>query len=429
MRTISLIWITFALLAAYAEPQASSSDHRTVTDTQKPNDIFTAYVTTPSSPKKFLMLVDTGVSTTHLSISTASSMGVNPTGELEPLNVDFENKVVRVEVGTDVDLAPVGKPDGYVNIRPHISDPSASESEIISNTLSKYDGVLGMDWISKIAFEMDFKTKVIEIFGLAKHNVEEQSIIFTSSRGDQSAIFLRTDLFGEFTLCYVDTEDISSEGIFIPRNSSLYDLVFKRMDERKVINASRESAVAGVVAQSVFSDIGIDGLASPNGILVELELWSENPPKWAENGARNDCSIGYSLLKNSQIVHTLSGKSYVKGEIDFTYDRTGITGYSVSPSGDVLINGVLTDSPADAAGLRRGDQLIAINDKPIVNGAQITDALYLVYQDAGTSVKVTFEQNYFDEKADELHHVDLVLSDVLEGDYVAIRNIPKSPTR
>jgi serine protease DegQ len=72
--------------------------------------------------------------------------------------------------------------------------------------------------------------------------------------------------------------------------------------------------------------------------------------------------------------------------------------FGLTSSGGALIAGVLRDSPADRAGLRAGDVLIAINDKPIINSASMLNLIAVLEPNKNATLKIVRAQQKMDIK-------------------------------
>ncbi len=72
--------------------------------------------------------------------------------------------------------------------------------------------------------------------------------------------------------------------------------------------------------------------------------------------------------------------------------------FGLTSAGGALIAGVLRDSPADRAGLKAGDVLIAINDKPIINSASMLNLIAVLEPNKNATLKIVRAQQKMDVK-------------------------------
>lgn len=72
--------------------------------------------------------------------------------------------------------------------------------------------------------------------------------------------------------------------------------------------------------------------------------------------------------------------------------------FGLSSASGALIAGVLTNSPADRAGLKAGDVLIAINDKPIMNSATMLNLIAVLEPNKNATLRIVRAQQKMDIK-------------------------------
>jgi serine protease DegQ len=70
--------------------------------------------------------------------------------------------------------------------------------------------------------------------------------------------------------------------------------------------------------------------------------------------------------------------------------------FGLSSAGGALIAGVLRGSPADRAGLKAGDVLIAINDKPIINSAAMLNLIAVLEPNKNATLRIVRAQQKMD---------------------------------
>jgi len=72
--------------------------------------------------------------------------------------------------------------------------------------------------------------------------------------------------------------------------------------------------------------------------------------------------------------------------------------FGLSSASGALVAGVLTNSPADRAGLKAGDILVAINDKPVLNSATMLNLIAVLEPNKNAMLKIVRAQKKMDIK-------------------------------
>ena len=72
--------------------------------------------------------------------------------------------------------------------------------------------------------------------------------------------------------------------------------------------------------------------------------------------------------------------------------------FGLSSVSGALVAGVLTNSPADRAGLKAGDILVAINDKPVLNSATMLNLIAVLEPNKNAMLKIVRAQKKMDIK-------------------------------
>ncbi len=72
--------------------------------------------------------------------------------------------------------------------------------------------------------------------------------------------------------------------------------------------------------------------------------------------------------------------------------------FGLSSASGALVAGVLANSPADRAGLKAGDVLVAINDKPVINSATMLNLIAVLEPNKNAKLKIVRAQKKIDIK-------------------------------
>jgi serine protease Do len=157
----------------------------------------------------------------------------------------------------------------------------------------------------------------------------------------------------------------------------------------------------GILGERGYEDfIQTDAPINPGnsgGALVDAEgrLVGINTAILSRTGG--SIGIGFAIpasLARNTATSLMNGGKVERGYLGVTIrslDTTLAESFGVAAGHGSLIEGIAPDSPADKAGMKRGDVITAIDGKPVVSESDLR--LYVAQKKPGTTIKLTYFRN------------------------------------
>lgn len=248
--------------------------------------------------------------------------------------------------------------------------------------LRRLDGIIGYSMLRHYAVEVDMDRHVLT---LSRERValppDATSVPFTL---DSGFVFVQARIQGQPGKILIDTGDRSSLTLFGPF-AKQHDMYGRFGGVRDVLTGF---GIGGPVYGDVFALPQLDILGVRlTGITTRASR--QTGGAFASRIAAG--SIGGGLLKRFDIVYDYPHSTlYVWKSADFAvrdaYDRGGLW---ISMRGDhAYVAGLLPSGPAARAGLRQGDDIIAVNGKRIEPVDVLTLRAMFAGRPPGTTIKV-----------------------------------------
>ena len=254
-------------------------------------------------------------------------------------------------------------------------------------SLPRLDGIIGYSMLSHYAVEVDMDRHVLT---LSREHLalppDAISVPFTLESG---FVFVQARIQGQPGRILIDTGDRSSLTLFGPfaKEHSMYG---RFGGVRDVLTGF---GIGGPVYGDVFALPQLDVLGFR---LTSITTRASRQSGGAFASKIAAASIGGGVLRRFNIVYDYPYRRlYVWKSADFPvadgYDRAGLW---ISARGDhAYVAGLLPSGPASRAGLRQGEDIIAVNGHRIDPGDVLTLRAMFASSKPGTSITVVSESH------------------------------------
>jgi len=253
--------------------------------------------------------------------------------------------------------------------------------------LARLDGIIGYSMLRHYAVEVDMDRRVLTLS--RKRLALPPDAISVPFALDSGFVFVQARIQGQPGRILIDTGDRSSLTLFGPfaRQHGMYG---RFGGVRDVLTGF---GVGGPVYGDVFTLPELDVLGSR---LTGITTRASRQTGGAFESTIAAASIGGGLLRRFNVVYDYPQRAlYVWKSADFAvldgYDRGGLW---ISMSGDrAYVASLLPSGPASRAGLRQGDDIIAVNGQRIDPGGVLTLRAMFASSPPGTSMAVVSQSH------------------------------------
>lgn len=227
------------------------------------------------------------------------------------------------------------------------------------------DGILGYEFFRRYVVELDYERQLINLY-------EPASFEYRGSGESLPLTFVNNHPYVHAKVAMPGREPVA--GKFVLDTGSNFPLILLDSfvkENRFAESLTKTLKVTGRgVGGEVAMPVGRTGRLLLGSYLLEQPVTSFPQSGWfAREGAAGN--IGGAILRRFKVtfdysrsrMHIEPNRRYTE---PFEYDMSGLQFITESPSfKTVTILRVLTDSPAADAGLRQGDEIVAIGGRPV----------------------------------------------------------------
>ena len=320
------------------------------------NQIFLRVRVNGSEPLWFGL--DTGASGTVINTATAEALGLRMEGSGRTTGAggQVQSSTVR-GVRLDIGGARLERLDAMTLALTSIEDAMGH----------KMDGILGSEFFRRYVVELDYERLLVSLYEPAGFEY----------RGGGESLPLTFELNHPYVRARIAVAGRAPvEGKFVLDTGSNFPLILldsfvkeKRLGE----SLTKTLKVTGRgVGGEVSMPVGRAGRLLLGGYALENPVTSFPQTGWfAREGAAGN--IGGAILRRFKVTFDYSrGRLFLEPnerfDAPFEYDMSGLQFVTESPSfKTVTILRILPDSPAAEAGLRQGDEIVAIGGRPVTD--------------------------------------------------------------
>jgi hypothetical protein len=298
-------------------------------------------------------IFDTGSSGVSLDSSTALRLGMSPipsdqfvVGVAGKTKAAFVNNLSLVLPGLQID-----------SLNFHVNDYS-----ILSNSLGeRIDGIIGFPLINRFIIKVDWDSTYLEFWTPGNFNYPEDG--FALQTGVFSTPVINAKIKDNGMVNSKFFLDLGAGLNMILSNAFVEENNFLKKKYR-YFNV-RSKGLGGTInmTATVIKEIHIGPY---NFYLVPVYIFEDTNNITCYPSLSG--LIGSDLMRRFNLILNYSRKeiyaipnSHFRDQFDYTY--TGVDLYSIN--GKILVGGVTKDSPADKAGVKEGDIVLAVNDDEV----------------------------------------------------------------